>query len=87
MANERAEWLIYNGSNGQFWGPNSGGYGGLWFAGLYTESEARRLASNKDRRDRAHHISEYRDQIANMRGAFERLNAALELADSLTARP
>ena len=29
---DRAEWLIYNGSNGQFWGPNSGGYFGLWGA-------------------------------------------------------
>ena len=74
---DRAEWLIYNGSNGQFWGPDSGGYFGLWGAGLYTKAEAQRLASNKDRLDQVHHISEYRDQIGNMRGAFERLNAAL----------
>lgn len=70
-------WVIYNADYGQFWGPNSGGYFGLWGAGLYTEAEARSLANNKDRRDHVHHVSEYRDQIANMRGAFERLSAAL----------
>lgn len=83
LSDERREWLIYNGNNGQFWGPDSGGYFGLWGAGLYTEAEAKRITSNKcpTRRDRMHHISEYRDQIANMRGAFERLSAALPPAD------
>lgn len=75
--NERREWLILNANNGQFWGPNGGGYFGLWGAGLYMKAEAERLAANKDRCDRVHHISEYRDQIINMRGAFERLSAAL----------
>jgi hypothetical protein len=74
---QRKEWLIFNASNGQFWGPDSGGYFGLWGAGLYRESDARRLASDKDRNDQVHHIREYKDQIANMRGAFERLSAAL----------
>jgi hypothetical protein len=77
----RREWLIYNAQNGQFWGPNSGGYFGLWGAGLYTEAEAKRLSGNQDRMDRAHHISEYTDQIANMRGAFERLSDALHEAE------
>lgn len=76
--NERAEWLIWNADYHQFWGPNRGGYFGLWGAGLYTESEARSLASNKDRRDQVHHVSEYQDQIENMRGAFERLDAAVK---------
>lgn len=73
----RAEWLIQDGRTGQFWGPNSGGYFGLWGAGLYTEADARRLARNPDRLDKVQHISEYRDQIANMRGPFERLSAVL----------
>jgi hypothetical protein len=81
VTTEREEWLIFNGNNGQFWGPNSGGYFGLWGAGLYTKAEAKNLSRNKDRRDQMHHISEYRDQIGNMRGAFERLSAALALAD------
>lgn len=81
---EPREWLIVDGRTDQFWGPDSGGYFGLWGAGLYTETEAKRIAGNKceTRRDRAHHITEYRDQIANMRGAFERLSSALAAADS-----
>ena len=84
----KAEWLIYNANNGQFWGPNGGGYFGLWGAGLYTEEEAKRIVSNQDpnRRDQAHHITEYKDQIANMLGAFERLNAVLESADPAGGR-
>ena len=80
---EPAEWLIYDGRTGQFWGPDRGGYFGLWGAGLYTETEAKQIASNKcsTRMDRAQHITEYRDQIANMRGAFERLSAALSNAE------
>lgn len=72
-------WLVYNSDYGQFWGPERRGYFGLWGAGLYSEEEAKRIASNPDpcRNDQAHHISEYKDQIGNMRGAFERLNAAL----------
>lgn len=84
-SSERREWLIWNADYHQFWGPNSGGYFGLWGAGLYTESEARRLSSNRDRRDQAHHITEYRDQISNMRGAFERLNDTLKRADEATS--
>lgn len=80
-SSERREWLIWNADYHQFWGPNSGGYFGLWGAGLYTEAEARRLSANEDRRDKAHHITEYRDQINNMRGAFERLNDALKIAE------
>ena len=75
------DWLIYNGRNGQFWGPDRGGYWGLWGAGLYTEAEALDICRNKDRDDRMQHISEYRDQIANMRGAFDRLNDALVRSD------
>lgn len=77
------EWFIYDARTGQFWGPNCGGYFGLWGAGLYTEAEARRISGNKcqTRSDRMHHITEYRDQIANMRGSYERLNAALQLAE------
>ena len=77
----RAEWLIFNRANGQFWGPDSRGYFGLWGAGLYTEARARRLASDKDRADQVHHITEYRDQIGNMRGAYARLAAALIRAE------
>lgn len=78
----KREWLIYEARSGTFWGPDRGGYFGLWGAGLYTEAEAKRIAANPDpaRQDRAHHISEYCDQIANMRGAFERLSAALDPA-------
>ena len=79
------QWVIYNSDYGQFWGPNSGGYFGLWGAGLYTKAEADSLASNRDRQDRVQHISEYRDQISNMRGAFERLSRAL--GKSAAARP
>lgn len=78
---ERREWLIFNADYQQFWGPDRGGYFGLWGAGLYTEAEAKRLSANRDRRDQAHHIREYRDQIGNMRGAFERLNDALTRSD------
>lgn len=78
---EPAEWLIFEANTQTFWGPNRGGYFGLWGAGLYTEREAREIARYKDRRDQAHHISEYRDQINNMRGAWDRLNAVLEAAD------
>lgn len=77
----RREWLIWNADYHQFWGPNRGGYFGLWGAGLYTEAEARDLSANKDRRDQAHHITEYRDQINNMRGAWDRLNDVLVRAD------
>lgn len=77
MTVAKKEWLIYNADYGQFWGPDAGGYFGLWGAGFYTEEVARSHASNRDRRDQVHHISEYKDQIANMRGAFERLSAAL----------
>ena len=80
MAGDGKEYVIYNAQNGQFWGPDRGGYFGLWGAGLYTKAEARRLASDPDRQDHVQHISEYADQIANMRGAFERLSAALEEA-------
>lgn len=66
------EWLIWNVDYQQFWGPDSGGYFGLWGAGLYTETEARQLAKNKDRKDRVQHISEYKDQIENMRGALRK---------------
>jgi hypothetical protein len=78
---ERREWLIWNADYQQFWGPNSGGYFGLWGAGLYTETEAKSLSRNKDRRDQPQHISEYRDQIENMRGAFERLKTTLTRSD------
>lgn len=85
QTNAPREWLIYNANNGQFWGPDSGGYFGLWGAGLYTEAEAKRISGNRDpaRRDQMHHVTEYRDQIANMRGAFERLNAVLTQADGV----
>lgn len=77
-ANEKRCWLIWNADYNQFWGPEGRGYFGLWGAGLYTEKEARSKSGNKDRRDQMHHISEYKDQIENMRGAFERLSAALQ---------
>lgn len=77
---EPAEWVVFDARSGLFWGPDETGYAGLWGAGLYTESHARRIASNPDRQDRAHHITEYRDQIANMCGAFERLSARLKAA-------
>lgn len=82
MSESACEWLIYDGRTGQFWGPNRGGYFGLWGAGLYTKAEAERITSNKcsTRMDRMQHITEYRDQIANMRGAFERLSLALAAA-------
>ena len=82
---QRRDWVIWNADYHQFWGPDSGGYFGLWGAGLYTEADAKRLSSNKDRRDQAHHISEYRDQINNMRGAFERLSSALDASARGTA--
>ncbi len=45
----KREWLIYNANNGQFWGPDSGGYFGLWGAGLYTEAEDKLTYTQRQR--------------------------------------
>lgn len=78
MTVARRDWVIWNEDYQQFWGPDRGGYFGLWGAGLYTEEEAKALSHNTDRKDRPRRLSEYRDQVENMRGAFERLSLALE---------
>lgn len=83
MSEQPKNWVIYNSHYGTFWGPNSGGYFGLWGAGLYTEAEAKRLARNKDRADHAHPLADHRDEILHMKGAFERLTAALSAETSL----
>lgn len=62
-------WLIYEARSGTWWGPNRQGYfRNVTEAGLYTEEEAKRIASNPDpgRRDEAISLEEYREGIERL---------------------
>lgn len=78
MPDERKDWLIFEGRSGLFWRENRCGYGDLSQAGLYTKAEAKLLAKDPSRQDRAHHVSEYRARITEMEANGRRLRAALD---------
>ena len=84
MTDEPREWLIYDGRSDLFWRAHSRGYGTLADAGLYPETEAKRIGANPDpnRHDRAHHITKYAEQLRAMQRTLSVLIAALDQAEA-----
>lgn len=70
-------WVVLEEHSGLWWGPQSGGYTDLLRAGLYTESQAKRIANNPSRRDRAFPLADKLREIAALEHSSERVLAVL----------
>ncbi len=72
-------YLIFDGKSGFYWRPESKGYGNLQHAGIYSKSEAKRIASNtaSDRNDLAIPLESKKAEIEELFGNAARLMRAL----------
>lgn len=80
LSEPKRDWLIWEGWNELWWGPDSKGYTrNILLAGLYTEQEAKRIESKATdtRRDRIVHVSTEREQIERLRAGLARMIEAL----------
>jgi hypothetical protein len=80
-------WVILEEHTGLWWGPRSGGYTDLLRAGLYTEADAKRIAKNPSRRDRAFRLADKLRDVAKLQHPSERVIALLSAPLASSSEP